>query len=369
MSALVAWLRRNRDPMRIAAMAIALNGVRKWLRRRSLGLKIRSSLCLVTGASSGVGAATAVLLAQRGAATVVLVARRHMHLDEVADRVREAGAVAVVLPTDCSDLEQVDNLRDEVLKQYGTPSLVVHAAGAGRWRRLTETSAEEALACMDAPYKSAMLVSRAFLPKMLRLDRAHISFAQSPAAASAPAGATAYVAARFALRGLYEALWADLYGTRVVVSQVEPPYRRAGRPLFGEDHFWGKGGADLFSKTVPPPHFVYTKLSLPSISSVPAHSQVYMNEVSGSDYFTGDETGYSRLPFIRLLLGAPSSCETCAESIVAAAEAGAPDAYSNTLLHLNLVGQQLLPQLYSLLAAVTSSGRYAVCSDQDCPPR
>jgi short-subunit dehydrogenase len=221
-ASLLARLRRNRGPIYIAALALALRRVQKWLRRRNLGLNIRSSLCLVTGASSGVGAATAVLLAQRGAATVVLVARRRMQLDEVAERVREAGATAIVLPTDCSDVEQVKNLRDEVFKQHGTPSLIVHAAGAGRWRRLTETSAEEALACMDAPYTSAMLVSRAFLPQMLRLDRAHIAFAQSPAAAAAPAGATAYVAARFALRGLYEALWADLYGTRVVVSQVRP---------------------------------------------------------------------------------------------------------------------------------------------------
>lgn len=234
MSALVGWIRRNRGPMRIAALALALHSLRKWLRRRNLGLHIRSSLCLVTGASSGIGAATAVLLAQRGAAKVVLVARRRIQLDEVADRVREAGAVAVVLPTDCSDIEQVDNLRYEV-KQHGTPSLIVHAAGAGRWRRLTETSAEEALACMDAPYTSAMLVSRAFLPKMLRLDRAHLAFAQSPAAASAPAGATAYVAARFALRGLYEALWADLYGTRVVVSQVERLPMRAGWSNAGEE--------------------------------------------------------------------------------------------------------------------------------------
>lgn len=100
----------------------------------------------------------------------------------------------------------------------------------------------------------------------------------------------------------------------------------------------------------------------------PTFSQVHMNEVDDSDYFTGDQTGRSRLPSIRHLLGAPSSCEACAQSIVAAAEAGAPEAYSNLLLHLNLVGQQLLPQLYSLLAAATSPGRYAVSSEQDCPP-
>jgi hypothetical protein len=89
--------------------------------------------------------------------------------------------------------------------------------------------------------------------------------------------------------------------------------------------------------------------------------------VDGSDYFTGDETGHSRLPSIRRLLGAPSTCDACAEAIVTAAESGAPEAYSNLLLHLNLIGQQMLPQLYSLLAAITSPGRYAVCSGQDCP--
>ena len=65
-----------------------------------------------------------------------------------------------------------------------------------------------------------MLMTRAVLPAMLQLERAHICLPQSPAGLTPPAGCTAYVCSRFALRGLYEALWADLLGSSVTVSQV-----------------------------------------------------------------------------------------------------------------------------------------------------
>ena len=81
-------------------------------------------------------------------------------------------------------------------------------------------SAEEARACSNAPYTAALNVTRAFLVDMLSLPRAHICLPQSPAAYCGVAGATAYTANRWALRGLYEALWADLLGSAVTVSQV-----------------------------------------------------------------------------------------------------------------------------------------------------
>ena len=303
-------MRRHRA-LRAAALALVLHQLRAALRRRRHGLQIQGTICLVTGASSGVGAATAIQLAKKGAAKVILVARNRERLDEVAESVRDAGSTPVVIPTDCSDSEQVDNLCGDVLGEHGIPSLIVHAAGAGRWRRLTETSAEEALACMDAPYAAALLVSRVFLSSMLKLERAHICLIQSPACVVAPAGATAYTSTRFALRGLYEALWSDLYGTSIIVSQV------------------------------------------------------ILNEVADSYYFEGDEIGHSRIPSIANLLGAPTACETCAKAIVRAAEDGATAGCSNVLLQANIFLAQCLPGLFSLLTCLTSPGRYALCTEPD----
>jgi len=268
----------------------------------------------VTGASSGVGAATAVALAKRGAKSVILVARNRERLEEVAGRVRAAGANAEIYSSDLSDPVAVDNLAATILATHGTPSLLVHAAGAGRWRRLTEMSAHQALDCMNSPYTSAMLMTRAFLPAMLKIERGHISIPQSPACFCAPGGATAYVSTRFALRGLYEALWADLYGSRVTVAQV------------------------------------------------------VMNEVADSNYFTGDATGHARIPGIGMILGAASSCEACAKAVVSTAEKGNSEGYSNLSLQVNMEAQKLLPGVYSLLTALTSPGRYILCAEPDTPP-
>ena len=169
-----------------AALVLAIRKLLAWRRRQTHGLQIQGSLCLVTGASSGVGKETAVALAKRGAKCVLLVARNRERLEEVAGRVRAAGAKAEIYSAELSDPVLVSNLSAKILATHGTPSLLVHAAGAGRWRRLTEMSAQHALECMNSPYTSAMLMTRAFLPAMLKIERGHISIPQSPACCTPP---------------------------------------------------------------------------------------------------------------------------------------------------------------------------------------
>ena len=144
---LLAWRSRQTNAQLFGAtvvLALSIRQLLAWHRRRKHGLNIHASLCLVTGASSGVGAATAVELARKGAATVLLIARNRERLEEVAGRVREAGAKAEIFCAELSDPVAVGKLAANILATQGTPSLIVHAAGAGRWRRLTEMSAQQA---------------------------------------------------------------------------------------------------------------------------------------------------------------------------------------------------------------------------------
>jgi short-subunit dehydrogenase len=152
-----------------------------------------SRLVLVTGASSGIGEATAKLYAASGA-HVLLLARD-------AERGREAG----------------------------TPNILINNAGAGRWLPLLDTSPQEARSMIEVPYLAAFYLTRALLPAMIARGSGSIACITSPASYLAWPNACAYIAARQALKGFTEGLRAELRGTGlsvtlVVLGIVESPY-------------------------------------------------------------------------------------------------------------------------------------------------
>lgn len=184
-------------------------------------MKIAGSLCVISGASSGIGKATALELAARGG-RVVLVARRAEALEELCSQIRSAGAQAWTFPTDLSKPQEAVRLGELVLGQLGPPDILIHSAGAGAWRFLDETPIEDLQRLMDTPYFAAAYLTRVFLPAMLKQDRGFILSVCSPASRLVWPGATGYVAARWALNGLTEALRADLYHSKVKVCAFFP---------------------------------------------------------------------------------------------------------------------------------------------------
>jgi len=180
-------------------------------------------LAVVTGASSGIGAATARLLGVDGW-TVVLVARRAEQLAEVARDVEAAGGRAHVAAIDAADGAAVDAMAAEVLGELGVPDAVVNSAGAGVWRWMEDTPHEELMGMLGAPFLAAWNTTRAFLPGMLARRSGVVVHVGSPASLAPWPGATGYTTSRWALRGLHEALRQDLAGTGV----------RSCHVLFGE---------------------------------------------------------------------------------------------------------------------------------------
>ncbi|MDX2437645.1 MAG: SDR family NAD(P)-dependent oxidoreductase [Acidobacteriota bacterium] len=176
-------------------------------------------VAVVTGASSGIGEATARLLAADGW-RVVLVARRAERLQGLADDIGAAGGEAMVEALDAADGLAVDAMAERVFSQWGSPSLVVNSAGAGVWRFLEETAPAQTVEMIGAPYLAAANICRAFMAGMLAAGRGHFIHIGSPASLMPWPGATAYTASRWALRGLHEALCMDLIGTGVTSSLV-----------------------------------------------------------------------------------------------------------------------------------------------------
>lgn len=182
-------------------------------------MKIQGKQVLITGASSGIGAALARAVASAGGRPLLL-ARREAELRQVADSLRP-GTEARVYPVDLSDPKAVDNVAERITAEVGTPDVLVNNAGAGRWKFVDETTPEEAIQMMAVPYFAAFCITHAFLPAMIRRRSGHIVNVSSVASHFVWPGATAYTAARWAVRGFTEALRADLKGTGVGVTLFE----------------------------------------------------------------------------------------------------------------------------------------------------
>jgi short-subunit dehydrogenase len=182
-------------------------------------MQISGSIAVITGASSGIGAATARALAARGA-QVLLLARRQAELERVAAEVRAKGGQADCWAVDLADPAAVDRVFDQLDAAGLSPGIVVNSAGAGRWLFTEETEPAEAVQQMAVPYFAAFFVTRRCLPAMLRRRAGHIVNINSPAAYSAWPGAAGYTAARYALYGYTAALRVDLHGMGVKVTSV-----------------------------------------------------------------------------------------------------------------------------------------------------
>lgn len=182
-------------------------------------------LALVTGASSGIGADAARHLAARGT-RVVLVSRRLGELERVAQSI---GSGATAIACDVSRGADVFRLAESVRRDAGVPDVIVNCAGAGAWKRIEETSPDEAVAMMSVPYLGAFNVTRAFVPDMLARRSGVLIHVNSPAAIFPWPSSVGYSSARWALRGFHEALCQDLAGSgvrscHVVFGRVDSPY-------------------------------------------------------------------------------------------------------------------------------------------------
>ncbi len=182
-------------------------------------------LALITGASSGIGAAAARQLLAKGY-RVILVARSVDSLERTA---KSIGNAAVAEPCDAASGDDALALADRVRKRYGIPDVIVNSAGAGQWKLIEDTTPEEALSMMGAPYLAAFNVTHAFMREMLVRGSGIIIHVGSPASIFTWPSSVAYTAARWALRGLHESLCQDLRGTgvkscHVIFGRVDSAY-------------------------------------------------------------------------------------------------------------------------------------------------
>ena len=182
-------------------------------------MKLKGKLALISGASSGIGAATARILAERGA-SVILVARNLERLTAVAESIHAAGGHVEIHTADLANALEVSRVARLVQERQGVPDILINNAGAGRWLPIVDTTAEELTAMLAVPFLAAFNLTRELLPGMRRRNTGHIVNVASIGAFLVWPHAAGYISARWAMRGFNEALRAELHGSHIGVNLV-----------------------------------------------------------------------------------------------------------------------------------------------------
>ena len=184
-------------------------------------MRVEGASVLVTGASSGIGAALAPLLAERGA-RVGLVARRADRLDQVLARCRRHSGEARMWVTDLGDVAAAVRVAKDADEAFGGLDILVNNAGIPKRRPVTVLTPDEVEETMRVNYLSPVNMTLALLPGMLERGRGCIVNVTSLGGRLGIKQEAAYSASKFALTGWTESMAVDLWDTAVEVRLVLP---------------------------------------------------------------------------------------------------------------------------------------------------
>jgi NADP-dependent 3-hydroxy acid dehydrogenase YdfG len=175
----------------------------------------------ITGASAGIGAASARACAAHGM-SVVLAARRAERLEALATELQAAGRVAIPVVADVTSERDMARMVELAVAETGRLDAVLCNAGIGFHGFLADTNADVMRRLMDVNFMGSFLAARAALPVLLAQGHGHLIFVSSIAGKRGLPRGSAYSATKFAQAGFAEALRAELAGSGVHVSTVYP---------------------------------------------------------------------------------------------------------------------------------------------------
>ena len=179
---------------------------------------LTGKVAVITGASSGIGDASARLLAQEGV-HVVLAARRRERLDSLA---AELGNAASVIKTDVADMAQVRALFNHVRERFGGLDLLFNNAGLGINAKFENSDPDDWKKMIDANLYGVLNCTQAAIPLLRGREGAMISSVSSVGGRYGVENWSVYSATKFAVVGFHDALRKELGPERIRVSVIEP---------------------------------------------------------------------------------------------------------------------------------------------------
>jgi short-subunit dehydrogenase len=213
---------------------------------------LANAVAVLTGAASGIGAELAVQLAARGV-NLALVDREPAGLETTATRARFHGVRITTYVADLADPDAIAALPALVEAAHGRVNLLIANAGVGLVGTFEQASLEDFEWLMNINFWGGVRLTRAFLPLLRAAPQAQIVLTSSVFGLIGPPGQTAYVSAKFALRGFGESLRHELAATNIGVTIVHPGgidtnIARSARVGAGMDAKAAAAGAALFQK-------------------------------------------------------------------------------------------------------------------------
>jgi len=191
-------------------------------------VQLEGQRCLITGGSSGIGLATAIMMAQKGA-RVTLLARNTDKLKEAVVAVQEAvrfvnGSVKVgFVAADVGDFDSMKAAVDSAVQEMGGLDLVVHSAGISRPGRFEEVPLKDFENVMHVNYMGSVHMARTAVPYLKEAGGGRLVFVSSLAGMASVQGLTAYSPTKFAVRALAEGLQMELRPFGIYTTVVNPP--------------------------------------------------------------------------------------------------------------------------------------------------
>jgi 3-oxoacyl-[acyl-carrier protein] reductase len=182
---------------------------------------LKGKVAVVTGASKGIGKAIAVALADTGV-KVVLAARTHRTVEQVASNLREIGADAFAVPTDVTDADAVQNLIQRTIGTYQKLDILINNAGNGIFGTVVDFDLSDWDSVINSNLKGVYLCAKYALPHLLTQGEGQIVNVLSIAAKVAFPASSAYCAAKAGALALTKVLAAEVRDQNIRVTAVLP---------------------------------------------------------------------------------------------------------------------------------------------------
>lgn len=186
-------------------------------------ITLAKQVILITGASSGIGAALAEILAsQYTGIRLILAARNQSRLEEVATKCREHDAEVLIIPTDLAQVEQVKSLAEKSIAHYGRVDVLVNNAGYGQMGPVELIPHSAALEQLAVNFHAPFVLTQALIPVMRSQGGGKIINVSSLAGRMPFPAAGMYTCSKFALEALSDVLRMELKAFNIQVSVIEP---------------------------------------------------------------------------------------------------------------------------------------------------
>ncbi|AZA99311.1 SDR family oxidoreductase [Chryseobacterium joostei] len=203
--------------------------------------KLKESVTIITGASSGIGAATALKLAKAGT-SIVLVSRADDKIGKVKQQIQDGGGKAEIFVADVTDIEQMKTMVDFAIEKFGRIDNLVNNAGLMLFSQWKDVAIDEWNAMIDTNIKGYLNAIAAVLPKMLEQKSGHIVNMGSVAGINIDVGAGIYHGTKFFVRAITESLRKEVSVHKgIKISLISPGVINTG----WADKVTNKEGAEI----------------------------------------------------------------------------------------------------------------------------